>query len=380
MVLPPASEPKGASCLADVANRWAVLQSRCPAKFETTVVVEHFMAIPLGASESPLVFGKPFSAIQYTIGYTDDWERIIVEPYLAESEDREEGSHVATIRQWQNNKWMQRDDEADSVRIRGRRPTNLDHDCFAFFNVVDGPSLGTAMSLTEVLNSLPIVEQRSDGQRCRIIFANGADGRHRIAFEFDLHPSCRLSAVTSDVVIPEGEAHAGEVKSRVHYHVVEWAEFDGMVLPSVAYRDGYLFYSRVREALNGFEPTVSRTVIRRTSASQRISERLYSAAIRILPGDRVHDERADLRYIYGADVATVSGFGVRLQEPIRSDLLPQLADMVTSQDPQPVERLSEIPGYAAPLTRRVYWSTLTGVIAFAAVMLLFGVRTYRGVR
>ena len=168
--------------------------------------------------------------------------------------------------------------------------------------------------------------------------------------------------------------YAGEIKLRIHYHVGEWESYGQMLLPKVAYRDGYTYHRRIHE-VRGIGPRASRTILRRFTARDRSADPPEDAQFSLMaePGYRVSDERANLRYEMGSDELAVDGFLFSLNVPIREDPainLPYLIAHAESDKPVPVDHSDHFhPETRDPMVRAITFGGIAFLACFVALTL-----------
>lgn len=279
--------------------------------------------------------------------------------------DQEAPPSVVVV--WDGEAWYERLPLRRIVRVMRRPPTALEFDCLPMFNLCDGPTVAAGRSLSDILATCDVLEQSIDGSQLRYLLAFDEERLYEVQLIFDRQPQLRLLSLRYDIKVPAGETLAGNVKTRIHYHVGAWAEYDGMLLPKVAYRDGYAFDHPIYEA-RGIAPQVSRTIFEREFARDRSNDPPSEGEF--VPvfqsGDWVDDERANLRYKMGSDELSVDGFQYRLSDPIQEDPGPQLPRLIAdspTETPIPIANIRQFQ----PEQRRSFRRALTfGGIAFVA--------------
>lgn len=270
---------------------------------------------------------------------------------------------------WDGSSWQERSVANNRVRYLRRPPASLNLDCIPMFNLSDGHTVVGGLALSTILRTCKLLCVDRQDSAVKYRFALDDAETNIIELLFATDEPLRLLSLTFDILRPDG---AKELKLRIHYHVAEWAEYDGILLPKVAYRDSYSF-ARDIHRVKGIAPQKSRCILRRISA--RSQSLAAPAATLFAPlaqqGDLVHDERLNLMYNIGGDYIVVDGHRFKVAAPIGVGVEWQLSDVLGSSgavSPQSVP-IAEIIERRQGGTRT--WKVVVGLIGITVIVVAY---------
>lgn len=281
---------------------------------------------------------------------------------------------------WTGDEWTEFLTGPRELTIRTKPGNAVQFDVLPYFNMTDGPGMVGGWSLADTLLNSRILSKDEEDSRITLRLAPRGSELFRVTIVLDREPAVRLLEVIYDILVPPGEEHAGEVKTRGHYHVAEWQEYGAVFLPALAYRDGYLFHRKTREA-QGLEPIVSRSIFRRHSYQSLSKEQVSKAfsPLELKEGDGVTDEGARLRYRIGANRINVDGFLYDTIAPVPPDARHHLGRLISPEkanegrDAEQVRRDIEDQQRQVRVEaggQRIRDGLILGASAFAVVLIL----------
>lgn len=159
----------------------------------------------------------------------------------------EQGDQPTVTWAWSGAEWIETRAN-NTVIFEPLIPSNVEFDCIGLFNGCEAPTAVTGADVADLLTKCELLDSRQDGFKCTYRLAADDRGVGIVTLAIITYPEFVLESLEYDLVIPDGQDNAGEVKLRLHYHVAEWGPYDGLLLPKVAYRDGYLLRQHEAEA------------------------------------------------------------------------------------------------------------------------------------
>ncbi|MCI0350305.1 MAG: DUF1573 domain-containing protein [Acidobacteriales bacterium] len=254
---------------------------------------------------------------------------------------------------WNGNELRTRSADQKAMKVEASPAVVRDLDCIFVFNCCRGPSLANRiMPLSELFRHQPDVSPLLKGDD---LFYSFRQGGGLTTVEVAVRASNPV--LVNSITVESRDAPAADPSHRIRYSVEEWADFDGVVLPRVAYRDVWTF---AQPALSIRAPhgTFQRMVLRRHSARLRPADECQFDLEPHLE-ETIVDVRSKLVYKLGEAEINLDGhrFSIRpladILDPASLTVLAPLADEQKDQPPS-----NETPG--SPGTRRL----LIGTLAF----------------
>jgi hypothetical protein len=273
---------------------------------------------------------------------------------------------------WDGNTFIRSNEARKMMQMFSQPNITFWEDCLPFFLAYDGPTILGGMSLADALASATELSRKSENGMLRLEVALDAQRLNLAEIIFQTQPQLRLASVTYDIYGAPGDAFAGKIKLRVHYHVEQWADEDPTE-PLKAFRDAYAYGLNVRQARQE-PPEVNRMVFQRQplQADDQRPVTPDAFSMEIPNGWAVNDERYNIRYESGAREIEIDGAGFLVNRPLQGDVGATLPDLF--DNPAEIQQLDSVAmrssTYAPAQHNAGLIAVLAGIASFCAAYFL----------
>ena len=325
----PVAQPGKPLPVEELAARLAELE-RAHASLETSITVTVFVGRAVERKDDPWTDEDRLYARRYSWLMHDgrlrleEREEIFGEDGENEVPEAKKQGQVGgrRIGIWDGETW--------SVHVPGQAELHINRhpwrgptvDCLGLFNVAPWGSFVGRLPLSEVVRRCRLRTATRDDTLDQYRLDLSPDGRSQIEISVEAGPPLRLHTVALEAFRLTPEKELGARRFRIVYHVDEWDEFDGLLLPKRAYRDGYT--DRTGE--------MGRAVYQRNTARDRSMDppARDNFEVERYPGLRVYDNCLSLTYEIGTSDILVDGFEYHTVEPLTEDVARRLPFILDS--------------------------------------------------
>lgn len=208
---------------------------------------------------------------------------------------------------WDGHTWQIWNGMERTFTLAQQPSLHVELDCAWLFNLMEGPFFAIRSPLSEFLRRPPNEFESSDRwRRYKYLLPNG---QSFVEVEID-DQTDRVDMIAID----GRDEHTGKQRYRNEFRILEWDNFAGMTMPSLAERRSWIFTSSSTQSVN--KTTFQRLVFRRISAAPYESE----VTAPDLHGEyTVIDKRLDCIYAVGGTEIKIGGH-LAMTSPIPSTL------------------------------------------------------------
>ncbi|MGI9013992.1 MAG: hypothetical protein ACR2GY_07065 [Phycisphaerales bacterium] len=284
---------------------------------------------------------------------------------------------------WDGEKWSERSPHTDrgpTFRLEKVPPRGGEEDCLPYFNHTTGPGMVAALSVPGLLrraveSGKPITVDRLDldelGPAIRLAFEHPAGDTNTIEFTFLLEPHIRLQSAIYNFYRFEGDGpdRARIDVAKLHYHVGEWMTFHDLMLPRIAYRDGYKLGMATARAKNE-PPSGARTILKRLAITPITPEEFEERIPAIQDGDHILDERGRIRFREGRKTVEIDAFVFAAERPLRADDLMHLDNVISPQAQAEGIPIEQVIAYQESLSRNEFFRQIVIVVGSVALVVI----------
>jgi len=228
--------------------------------FETTIEVNQFLLVPELEKDSITKDGEKLVE-KRTIHYVVDGARWRMDEFVIGMFGPRKTTRKIT-RIWDGETFIRTLPEERQIMLAQKpTPLGMSHDCLSLFNGMAGPSIVSRNPLSNHIKNMRFLNVEND-KDFRIYHFSTSSGMAKYDIEMKrISGEWRMGSLTTHNYGGKGSEHEGKMFLKLVFQIEAWGEFDGLMLPRIAYRDAY--------APREKEPMFGRTTLERISAIDR---------------------------------------------------------------------------------------------------------------
>lgn len=283
--------------------------------------------------------------------------------------DEEGEPHIVSY--WDGSSYVEILTRRRHVIINEKWPNSHHFDCLSLFLGMDAPALSPNRSLPNLLEIGEMLEREEDDKRIKLHLSLEPTLRADLFLTILKGPKLRVSDMRMRHFTPRDAEGERKQVAEVRYHVAEWMEHGGAIIPKVAYRDA-LMKEAAFNASENRDPYRNRVVFERQSI-RASEEQLTPADLEAVLKDyvteewTVDDRRARIQYQPGGREVVVDGYRFATSKPVPLLPVDQLSSLLQGAEPQQFHRELTSEERAAEWRGRLLQAGAAGTATFLAV-------------
>ncbi|MCI0629703.1 MAG: hypothetical protein L0Y44_03505 [Phycisphaerales bacterium] len=227
-------------------------------------------------------------------------------------------------------------DDGAVCQILPTPPLTLEADCIGVFNIADFASIGGLGALSFAKDRFTLLRETQNEHEWHGVFSLGPNRIPDLEINLDSGPQWLFRSTVMRIF--EGGAFVeGKTPliTEINFTIAEFADFDGMLLPRLAYRDSWRYVSTpIPHVGKSIPPGEGRVIYERLSAKKLLSNPFQTDLAESIfrNGNQVFDSAFRVNYRIGSNEAIVDGTPVVLKAPATLRLAHDLHRLVLSTD------------------------------------------------